>query len=108
MFTAQAAAGLLGTECMAKADAITDFEYGRMVLSGNPNVTTVCNATPKGHTACTMFLHGKGHNLLPAKQETRHLEWQLPASSHEPHPKPNGVWLVRATKNTVVLPRSRQ
>ena len=81
-----------------------------MILRGNPSESTVCNATPTGHNELTIFMQGKeGHSLRPAQRETRRLEKQLPASSqHVPHDKPDGVWLVRATENIVLLPRSRQ
>ena len=103
-----AAASLLGI--VAKAGAIIDLEYVKMILRGNPSESTVCNATPTGHNELTIFMQGKeGHSLRPAQRETRHLEKQLPASSqHVPHDKPDGVWLVRATENIVLLPRSRQ
>jgi hypothetical protein len=105
-----AAAGLLGTDWMAKAGAIIDFDYGKMILRGNPSVSTVCNATPTGHNALTIFMQGKEvHSLQPAQRETMHLEEQPSASSqHVQHDKQDGVWSVRATENIVLPPSSRQ
>ena len=87
-----AAAGLLGTDWMAKAGAIIDFDYSKMILRGNPSVSTVCNTTPKWHNAFTIFMQSKGHSLQPEQRER---------SQQEPHDKPDGVWLVRARENIV-------
>jgi hypothetical protein len=105
-----AAAGLLGADWMAKAGAIIDFDCGKMILRGDPSVSTVCNVTPTGHNALTIFMQGKeGRSLQSAKGETMELEEQPSASSqHEPHDKQDGLWLVRATENIVLPPRSRQ
>jgi hypothetical protein len=105
-----AGAGLLGTDWMAKAGAIIDFDYGKMIFRGNPSVSTVCNATLTGHNALTIFMQGKeGRSLQPAQRETMQLEEQPSASSqHMQHNKQDGEWLVRATENIVLPPRSRQ
>jgi len=70
-----AAAGLVGTDWMAKAGAIIDFDYGKMILRGDPSVSTVCNAMPTGHNALTIFMQGKeGRSLQPVQREMMQLE----------------------------------
>jgi hypothetical protein len=53
VFIAHSSAGLLGADWMAKAGAIDDFDYGKMILRVDPRVSTVYNATPTGHNALT-------------------------------------------------------
>jgi len=79
------AAGLLGTNFMAKAGAVIDFECGSMALMGIPNVSPVYNVTLTGHTRLTVFMEGKeGHSLQPTQQEARCMDAQLPANpQHE-------------------------
>ena len=105
-----AVAGLLGIDWIAKAGAIIDFDYGKMTLRGNPSVSMVCNATPTGHNALTIFIQSKeGHSLLPIQRETKQLEEQLPASSQRVlRDKSDGVWQIRAMENVVIPPRSPQ
>ena len=105
-----AAAGLLGIDWIAKTGAIIGFDYGKMTLRGNPSVSTVCNATPTGHKALTIFMQSKeGHSLLRIQRETMQLEEQLPASSQRVlRDKSDGVWQIRAMENVVIPPRSPQ
>jgi len=55
-----------------------------MTLIDIPNVSPVCNATPTGHTALTVFSERKeGHSIRPTQREGKCMDAQLPVSPYD-------------------------
>jgi hypothetical protein len=104
------AAGLLGTDFKEKAGAVIDFERSKMSLGDIPRVSASRDMSHAGSTALTVFSAGKeGHSLRPSRLKAKCIVEQRPASPRQETPATQcNTWLVRATENIIVAPRSRQ
>jgi len=95
---------------MQETGAVTDFECGKVSLTGIGAVPRAYSDSPIGHTARTVFSQGKErHSIQPNQKEAWQVDAQLSASSkRKTKASQDKSWFVRARQDIILATRCRQ